>query len=93
MANLAPQIDAYLQKRGSPMAGQGMSFLRAGRKYGVDPRLLVGIATIESGAGENMKLQYNPFNWGVHRGQTYGSYQEAIRTSSRIASRQLRPAV
>ena len=81
--NLAPSIDAYLAKRGSPMAGQGMAFLRAGRKYGVDPRLLVGIATIESGAGAHEKLPHNPFNWGVHRGQTYGSYEESIMDVAR----------
>lgn len=65
------------------MAGQGMSFLRAGRKYGVDPRLLVGIATIESSAGQHEKIRYNPFNWGVHRGQSYGSYEEAIMDVAR----------
>jgi murein DD-endopeptidase MepM/ murein hydrolase activator NlpD len=81
--NLAPSIDAYLAKRGSPMAGQGMAFLRAGRKFGVDPRLLVGIATIESGAGAHIKLPYNPFNWGVHRGQTYGSWEESIMDVAR----------
>jgi len=80
---LAPAIDAYLEGRGSPMAGHGMAFLRAGRKYGVDPRLLVGIATIESGAGVHEKLQHNPFNWGVHRGQTYSSYEESIMDVAR----------
>lgn len=80
---LAPAIDAYLQGRGSPMAGHGMAFLRAGRKYGIDPRLLVGIATIESGAGVHTKLQHNPFNWGVHRGQTYGSWEESIMDVAR----------
>ena len=80
---LAPAIDSYLEGRGSPMAGQGMAFLRAGRKYGIDPRLLVGIATIESGAGVHTKLQHNPFNWGVHRGQTYGSWEESIMDVAR----------
>ena len=77
---LAPQIDRYLAGRGSPMAGRGKSFVQAGKRYGVDPRLLVGIATIESGAGVHQRLQNNPFNWGVHRGQTFDSYDEAIDT-------------
>jgi len=81
--SLAPQIDNYLAGRGSPMAGRGQSFVRAGRKYGVDPRLLVGIATIESGAGQHQRLQNNPFNWGVHRGQTYESYDDAINDVAR----------
>lgn len=80
---LGHKIDQYLTKRGSPMAGQGASFIRAGKRFGVDPRLLVGIATIESGAGAHEKLQYNPFNWGVHRNQTYSSYQEAIMDVAR----------
>ena len=80
---LAPAIDAYLQGRNSPMAGHGMAFLRAGRKYGVDPRLLVGIATIESGAGAHLAQPYNPFNWGIHRGQNYGSWEESIMDVAR----------
>jgi murein DD-endopeptidase MepM/ murein hydrolase activator NlpD len=80
---LGHKIDQYLNKRGSPMAGQGATFVRAGKRYGIDPRLLVGIATIESGAGAHTKLQFNPFNWGVHRGQTYGSYEESIMDVAR----------
>ena len=80
---LGHKIDQYLTGRGSPMAGQGATFIRAGKRYGVDPRLLVGIATIESGAGQHEKLRFNPFNWGVHRGQTYGSYKEAIMDVAR----------
>ena len=77
---LAKTINQYLKQRGSPMAGFGNAFVKAGTRHGVDPRLLVGIATIESGAGANMKLAYNPFNWGVHRGQTFGSWSEALNT-------------
>ena len=79
-APLAKTINQYLKQRGSPMAGFGQAFVRAGNRYGVDPRLLVGIATIESGAGEHMKLAYNPFNWGVHRGQTFSSWGQALNT-------------
>ena len=63
-----------------PDGRAGQAFVRAGNRYGVDPRLLVGIATIESGAGEHMKLAYNPFNWGVHRGQTFSSWGQALNT-------------
>jgi hypothetical protein len=82
-SNKPLDIDSYLKGRGSPMAGQGATFMRAGKKYGIDPKLLVGIATIESGAGAKMKNAYNPFNWGVHRGQTYGSYEESIMDVAR----------
>jgi murein DD-endopeptidase MepM/ murein hydrolase activator NlpD len=60
------------------MAGLGSAFEAAGKKYGIDPRLLVGIAVIESGAGAHMKNANNPFNWGVHRGQTYPSLTASI---------------
>jgi cell wall-associated NlpC family hydrolase len=65
------------------MAGQGMTFLRAGRRYGVDPRLLVGIATIESGAGAHLAQPFNPFNWSIHQGKQYGSWQESIMDVAR----------
>lgn len=80
---LAPTIDNYLRSRGSPMAGLGQTFVAAGKKYGVDPRLLVGIATIESGAGAHLAQAYNPFNWGIHRGQQYGSWEESINDVAR----------
>jgi len=60
-----------------------MTFLRAGRKYGIDPRLLVGIATIESGAGAHLAQPYNPFNWSIHQGRRYGSWQESIMDVAR----------
>jgi len=71
-------IDEYLSGRQSPMAGLGSAFEAAGKKYGIDPRLLVGIAVIESSAGQHMKNKNNPFNWGVHRGQTYPSLAASI---------------
>jgi murein DD-endopeptidase MepM/ murein hydrolase activator NlpD len=76
--DLDRSIDEYLNGRGSPMTGLGASFVQAGRRHGVDPRLLVGIGVIESGAGKYEKHPRNFANWGVHRGVTYDSYEEAI---------------
>jgi hypothetical protein len=76
-------IDEYLAGRQSPMAGLGNVFEQAGKKYGIDPRLLVGIAVIESSAGQHMKNKNNPFNWGVHRGQTYPSLAASINDVAR----------
>ena len=42
------QIDDYLKSKGSPLAGQGAVFVGAGKKYGVDPALVVAISGIES---------------------------------------------
>jgi hypothetical protein len=80
-------IDTYLAGRQSPMAGLGKDFEAAGKKYGIDPRLLVGIAVIESGAGQHMKNANNPFNWGVHRGQTYPSLAASINDVARGLSK------
>ena len=80
---LPGQIDAYLSGRGSPMVGEGVSFIRAGKKYGVDPRLLVGMAVIESSAGKALAHPFNPFNWGHHSNKQYGSWEESIMDVAR----------
>jgi cell wall-associated NlpC family hydrolase len=77
------QIDNYLKGRDSPMAGQGRAFIRAGKKYGIDPRLLVGITVIESSAGVHQRLKNNPFNWGVHQNRTYPTYEASIMDVAR----------
>ena len=76
-------IDSYLAKRGSPMVGTGADFIRAGKKYGVDPRLLVGMAVIESSAGKALAHPYNPFNWGHHENKQYSSWGESIMDVAR----------
>jgi len=68
LASLAEQIDVYLTQRQSPLAGLGRRFVKAGRRYGVDPLLLVSIAGAESefgttGGGPKVN---NAFGWGPH---------------------------
>ena len=76
-ADEVAQIDALLKKRGSPMAGLGNVFAAAGRKYGVDPRLVVGISGIESTFGKYTSGAHNA--WGWNRGKSsFGSWEEAI---------------
>ena len=48
----AQTLDAFLRKRGSPLAGQGATFVSAGKRYGVDPYLMVAIAGAESSFGK-----------------------------------------
>jgi Mannosyl-glycoprotein endo-beta-N-acetylglucosaminidase len=52
-------LDQYL---GGALAGNGTAFEAAGQKYGVDPRLLAAIATLESGHGTSRatKMYNNP---------------------------------
>jgi hypothetical protein len=60
----AKQLDAYLRRKGSPLAGQGATFIQAGRRYGVSPALLVAISGAESSFGKISSGSHNPFGWG-----------------------------
>jgi cell wall-associated NlpC family hydrolase len=75
---LAPEIDAYLRKQGSPLAGLGGAFAQAGTQYGVDPRLMVAISGAESSLGKYGPSQsiHNPFGMGPNI--NYPSYGAAI---------------
>lgn len=70
-------IDDYLKSKGSPYAGYGQTFVNAGQKFGVDPRLVVAISGIESSFGKHMKSPWNA--WGWNRGDTaFNTPQAAI---------------
>lgn len=62
-------IDQYLLSKGSPLAGYGKAFVNAGRRHGVDPRLLVAIAGAESSFAKYKPSQaiFNAWGWGPHR--------------------------
>jgi len=75
------QINAYLRKYGSPLAGYGNAFVRAGRRYGVDPALLVAIAGAESSFGKINSGSHNAWGWGP--GINFGSWQQGIQTIAR----------
>jgi hypothetical protein len=71
---------AALERRlkGTPLQGQGRTFWQAGRRYRVDPRLLVAIAGAESSFGKHQSGARNPFGWGP--GIDFPSYEAAIET-------------
>lgn len=72
---LAAKIDRYLAKKESPLAGQGAAFVRSGRRWRVDPLLLVAIAGHESVFGRNAYRPFNAWGWG---GYTFSSWAEGI---------------
>jgi cell wall-associated NlpC family hydrolase len=74
----AKQINQYLKRQGSPLAGYGNAFVRAGRNYGVSPALLVAISGAESSFGKINSGSNNPFGWGP--GIDFPSWQDAIQT-------------
>ena len=55
------QINAYLA--GSPLAGEGAHFIKWGKFWNVDPRLVVGIAQAESTLGRNPCGAYDAWGW------------------------------
>lgn len=81
----ADSIDAFLAREHSPMAGEGADFVAAGKKYDVDPRLLVAIAGAETQSGKPSQItrgQYNAFNWQWNHADphhsSFSSWNEAI---------------
>lgn len=74
----ARQINAYLKRHNSPLAGYGNAFIRAGRQNGVSPALLVAISGAESSFGHINSGTNNPFGWGP--GIDFPNYNAAIST-------------
>jgi hypothetical protein len=61
----APRIRAWLEHRNSPMAPYAEELVVAGVDHDVDPRLVVGIAAIESSAGKRLPPgSHNAWGWG-----------------------------
>jgi hypothetical protein len=57
------EIDRYLESKNSPLAGHGEAFLDSGRRWNVDPRLVVAIAGAETTFGTRMCADFNAWNW------------------------------
>jgi hypothetical protein len=72
----AAQIDKYFKDRSMPLYGEGMDFVLAAEKYGLDYRLLPAIAVRESSGGKNACYN-NPFGWGSCKIK-FSNYDEAI---------------
>lgn len=85
----AAKIDAFYTVRGNlPLAGHGMTFVRAADKYGVDWRLAAAFAYNESTAGaqecrpKNGVKTYNAFGYEGCK-HVFASYDDAIDTVTR----------
>lgn len=70
------QLDDYLKGKGSPLAGQGAVLIGAGKKYGVNPGLVVAISGIESSFGKHILGNFNAWGWGP--GKSFSSWGEGI---------------
>ncbi len=59
----AEKIDMYLESKGSPMAGSGEDFMRAGYRWNIDPRFVIAIAGAESYFGVITCASHNAWGW------------------------------
>jgi Peptidase family M23 len=78
----AQAIDAILRAAGSPLAGQGSTFVDAGVQAGIDPRFLVAIAAQETMLETYGPAQpiHNPF--GLGPGLAFASDGAAITAAA-----------
>jgi hypothetical protein len=78
----AAAIDQMLSNAGSPLAGQGATFVAAGVAHGIDPRLLVAIAAQETMLETYGPAQaiHNPF--GLGPGIPYPTESAAIQAAA-----------
>ena len=83
----AQSLDAQLASAGSPLAGQGATFVREGLANDIDPRVLVAIA-----AQETMLMTYGPAQrinnpFGLGPGIQFDHPSEAIAMAARTLGR------
>ena len=75
------QVRAFLQRRGSPMAGETGALARVAQREGVPLAYVLGIAGAESEFGTTgyAKGRHNPYGYGIHQGYDYPSYAAATQ--------------
>lgn len=78
------RIRAFLDRQDSPMSAYAKQIVAAGMKHGVDPRVLVAIAGVESSYGVYAR-GHNAWGW---RGGRWRSWPQAIESFTQaLASR------
>ncbi len=80
-------LDAVLASAGSPLAGQGATFVNSAAAWGIDPRALVAIAAHETILMTYAPAQaiHNPFGIGPHR--AFATDAEAVSFAAELLSR------
>lgn len=77
-AALVSQLDQYLRRKNSPLAGLGGTMVSQGRQYGVDPRMAVAVAGAETSFGTTGSAVALKNAWGLGPGIAYRSWPDAI---------------
>lgn len=84
-------IKKFLSRYKSPLLEHSEALVAAADTYGIDYRLLVGIAMQESTLCKKMPVNsYNCWGWGIYGGKVtrFASFSDAIETISRHLSSQ-----
>lgn len=79
-----PRVRRYLARRGSPLAAHADAIVRAGIRYGMDPRTTVAVAGVETSFGL-MTRHYNAWGWDPGRVR-WRSWDESIWAWTRSAA-------
>ena len=71
--------------KGTPMEAEAESMYNMALAEGINPAFVIGLAGAESSFGSKGQAvgRNNPFNYGVHANQRYGSYTEAVQALAR----------
>ena len=81
-----PTLDQFKNVlKGTPMEAEAEAVYNMSLKEGLNPAFVAGLAGAESSFGSKGKAvgRNNPFNYGVYRNQTYGSYAESTQGLAR----------
>lgn len=75
----------YLESHNSPLQYHAQDFIDAAKEYGLDWRLVVSIAGVESTFGKHIPGGYNGWGWGVYGTQAiyFDSWKDGIYTVSK----------
>ncbi len=76
-------IEKFLEENNSPMKGLGQFFVETADRFGLDWRLLPGIAKKESNLGKVLpKRSFNAFGWAIYAernsGAVFSSWESAV---------------
>ncbi len=80
----AQEIDGYLARKQSPMAGLGESLSGYSRQYNVNPRLVIAISGAETTFGRHLCADNNAWNWFHHRNCAQSPFENYPQGAERV---------